>query len=483
MLVAASGLPRYLSTPRIRLVKRSARPLWLSATLASFCACGSQSHHIAMSELAAEHSSFTPQEAVAFRIPHRSSEGVGIYRLPSLTELPWRIPMPRTEVTEVVGYSSEGDLIYLIGDSTKLYAIDLTAGLTRMIDSSIHRAALGLNGVPYVILASGAVGSVEQRQVSIWIDSAVPQPAALWGAAGGNLLTELRSETGRSLVVFRRDREPARWTIPEGFLAVSRWADAVAVLTPDKLHLFETRTPDRVREIRTDSRTTGAVFSPSGHRLYIVTESGRLAAIDRYNGGVLKALDLPFPPSQVRMDPYGRFLLLRHADADLVLIVEVLQMRTVGTLPVEWTDDLPTIAPDGTILAKRGNDIVTYESESLTEVASVTGVGNDRWLVAGWAPREPTLGTQDETDLAPEGQEQGLVFIQVSSTSNREWAEDLSVRLRRAGLDASILMPQEPDEPYRVVLGPFSDQSEAEATAQTLDRPYWIFSVEPSKEF
>ncbi len=483
MLIAASGLPRYLSTRRMRLVKRSARPLWLSATLASFCACGSQSRHIQMSKLAQEHNSFTPQEAVAFRIPHGSSEGVGIYRLPSLTELPWRIPMPRTEIAEVIGYSSEGDLIYLIGDSTKLYAIDLTAGLTRMIDSSIHRAALGLNGVPYVILTSGAVGSVEQRQVSIWIDSAVSQTAALWGAAGGNLLTELRSETGRSLVVFRRDREPARWPIPEGFLAVSRWADAVAVLAPGKLHLFETRTPDRVREISTDSGTTSAVFSPSGHRLYIVTESDQLVEIDRYNGRMLKALDLPFPPSRVRMDPYGRLLFLRHADADSVLIVEVLQMRTVGTLPVDWTDDLPTVAPDGTILAKRGNDIVTYESESLTEVASVTGVGNDRCMVAGWTPREPTLGTQGKTDRAPEGQEPGLVFVQVSSTTNREWAEDLSVRLRRAGLDASILMPQEPDEPYRVVLGPFSDQSEAEATAQTLDRPYWIFLVEPSKEF
>ena len=80
MLIAASGLPRFLSTRRMRLVKRSARPLWLSATLASFCACGSQSRHIQMSKLAQEHNSFTPQEAVAFRIPHGSSEGVGIYR-------------------------------------------------------------------------------------------------------------------------------------------------------------------------------------------------------------------------------------------------------------------------------------------------------------------------------------------------------------------------------------------------------------------
>ena len=66
--------------------------------------------------------------------------------------------------------------------------------------------------------------------------------------------------------------------------------------------------------------------------------------------------------------------------------------------------------------------------------------------------------------------------MQVSSTSNPDWASDLVENLRRAGMAAEVLPPDVPGDPYRVVLGPYATREQAEATGRQLKLPYWIFT-------
>jgi cell division septation protein DedD len=74
-----------------------------------------------------------------------------------------------------------------------------------------------------------------------------------------------------------------------------------------------------------------------------------------------------------------------------------------------------------------------------------------------------------------------IIYVQVSSTSNPEWATDLAANLRRAGMQASVLPPETDDEPYRVVLGPYPSREEAEATRRRLNMPSWIFTQDTSQ--
>ena len=74
-----------------------------------------------------------------------------------------------------------------------------------------------------------------------------------------------------------------------------------------------------------------------------------------------------------------------------------------------------------------------------------------------------------------------LIYVQVSSTSNPDWATDLAANLDRAGMQASVLPPESADEPYRVVLGPYATREEAEATRRRLNMPSWIFTQDTSQ--
>ena len=72
----------------------------------------------------------------------------------------------------------------------------------------------------------------------------------------------------------------------------------------------------------------------------------------------------------------------------------------------------------------------------------------------------------------------GQFYVQVSSTANESWAQDLARNLRAAGMSASVLPPSTDEDRYRVVLGPFPTREAAEATGRKLGRPFWIFTSE-----
>lgn len=415
-------------------------------------------------------------EAVAFRISADGTVPIRIYKLPDLVEIPWQIPMSNIGVDRIVGYTGERELIYVTTAAGGLFAIDLQAGLSRMIDSSVRRVTMGANGIPYLVLASGAVGSVERRRLTVWVDSGSANPQSIWGGAGSRALVEIRDGEDRTLEFISRTRDPRRWTIPDGDLIVSRWADAAAVLTESGIRLIETRSSDRVRDIELQSRPVAAAFSPAGHRVYVTTAGNELVQIDRYSGNLLETMGLPFAPESVRIDPHGRIIFLKQPGSDTVIAVDAPRMRRIGLLKTRWTPDLPTVGPGGTILAEQGGDLYSFDPESLIELGRVEGIGEDRWVVARWTPERPVLEAEERVAEAIVGEIGEILYVQVSSTRNRDWAEEFSSRLRAAGLDASIMLPDNPDDPFRVVLGPFPTRASAEIVARTLDRPYWIFA-------
>jgi cell division protein FtsN len=71
-----------------------------------------------------------------------------------------------------------------------------------------------------------------------------------------------------------------------------------------------------------------------------------------------------------------------------------------------------------------------------------------------------------------------VLYLQVSSSRNPEWAEDLAGKLRAAGLQPTVLKPARAEESYRVVLGPFRTRDAAEETGRRLGMPSFVITAQ-----
>ena len=164
--------------------------------------------------------------------------------------------------------------------------------------------------------------------------------------------------------------------------------------------------------------------------------------------------------------------------------------RLVGSVPSTWRVDLPAIGPDGALIVPRGDDIVSYRPDSLAEAGRVKGGASDVWLLTAWRPRGSYRGAFADADggaAAPADQgtavdtagPEGPMYVQVSTSQNEAWSSEMAQQLTRAGLGARVLQPKNPDDGYRVVLGPYPTRAQAEAIGRKLGRPFWIYQPTP----
>ena len=194
---------------------------------------------------------------------------------------------------------------------------------------------------------------------------------------------------------------------------------------------------------------------------------------DPFEADALETVAVPGPVTALRTDDFGRYLF--GVTGDTLVIFDVASGTATARAGV-WGEDLPAGGPDGAVLVRRGDDVVAVAPGDSAPRGRVTGGARDRWLVAPWSARRQTLAVAEAEApvgaVPAPGQE---VFVQVSSTSNAQWAEGLAADLRLAGMRASVLPPTAADEMYRVVLGPYSTREEAETIGRKLGMPYWIF--------
>jgi cell division protein FtsN len=108
----------------------------------------------------------------------------------------------------------------------------------------------------------------------------------------------------------------------------------------------------------------------------------------------------------------------------------------------------------------------------------VDGGADDSWLPLAWLPAGEEGAEQPDTAAADTTAAGATVYLQVSSSRNPEWAQELTAKLKGAGLPASVLPPKRGEEAYRVVIGPYATREQAEATGRTLGMPSFVISTE-----
>ncbi|MBW8773429.1 MAG: SPOR domain-containing protein, partial [Gemmatimonadetes bacterium] len=171
------------------------------------------------------------------------------------------------------------------------------------------------------------------------------------------------------------------------------------------------------------------------------------------------------------------------ARGDSVSVVAVITGELAGSWNTTWRADLPTIAGGRWLLVREGADVVAYDLfvPKFAVTGKIRGGANDQWEVLDWAPRaEGPTPTELADSATPAAPTTGAVrvYVQLSSSQNPAWADELANKLKGQGLPASVIRPKHQDEFYRVVLGPYASRESADSVGTRLGQPYFLYLPE-----
>lgn len=428
------------------------------------------------------------------RIPTDGGEP-SLYRAASLEPIAWAEAPRLPAIGSVVGTVGDDQMIYLLDRGRGLLGLDLETGRLREIVGGITAAAAAPDGGVVAVDTGGTAIRIRRRTPQPLRGSLAGTARALYPTQRGGVVAPLEGVAG-GVAALGADHPPARLPFPAGPTAATTWGELVAAGTDSGLVLYDPSADDSLSFIETRRRVHAVAFSPSGHRIYVASPDAELIVLDRYGEGVLQRVELPGPAGALRVDRYGRWLLARPVTGDSLWAVDLVAGRLAGSARGSWSDDLPRVAGDR-LLVRQGAAVAVLDlgASGLPPRGTVAGGGADRWTVLQWAPpgggapsgaEEPTAAqgpdrdpdAAEEPDLDADADEPdgggAPVYLQVSSSRNPDWANDLVRQMQAAGLPASLLDPTAEGEPYRVVLGPYATRADADEAGRRLGRAYFI---------
>jgi DNA-binding beta-propeller fold protein YncE len=422
----------------------------------------------------------------------RSGGPVEAFVPESLVSAGWRTNTPAPPLRHAIGVDLDERMAYAIDMSGNLVGIDLeSGGVRRGMMADVRSAAMGPDGSLFVATADKRIVHLVRRAPVVLTEPLSSTPAVMFGTVSGHLVAVTEGDA-RGLLITGSDRAVHEEELPEGRVAATYWGELVAVAADTAVLLIETTGDPVMRSIRVSGGARDVVFSPSGHRLYVARDTREVLIMDRYGLAQRASIRLPDVPRAIRTDASGRWLLARAAEADSVWVVDLATSRATATIATEWGPDLPLVAGAATLVTRQAGDIVSWDLRAVPakRLATLVGAGPDSWLAAAWVPRdrrqaavtaaETAIVTQDSAlaiDSSAAEPDSTEIYVQVSTSQNEDWSEELAASLRDSGIEASVLKPSDDQEAYRVVIGPFQTREAADEMGRRLSRPYFILRL------
>jgi cell division septation protein DedD len=239
--------------------------------------------------------------------------------------------------------------------------------------------------------------------------------------------------------------------------------------------------------------------------------------VDRYRQQVSGSIDLGRHPSDLRMDPLGRYLLARLDGVDSTAVIALGTNRVVGTLGTGWRADLPFVAPDGGIALAQGKDVIVTDGTTLRPTARVTGGASDFWYPFRWtgfrpraegldspvdfggpppdsaaapadsaAPKSDSAAPPPAPAPAPPPRDTAVrrpatvYTVSFAALLVADKARELAASIRVGSENARVVTAvRDGSTIYRVVLGPYPTREEAERIGRESKQSYWIYEGGP----
>lgn len=447
-------------------------------------------------------------DPIVLRIPRAGGVARG-YVYPALDSVAWRGPSV-SAIDHALAFDPEAGLLAFV----------TAAGNPARLDLRLARVSIASRGkLASISSADGnAIYAVDGARVrrftpaGDWDFTPPAAPRSVIPQPDGSLIVTARE--GQRTTVWRM-RAPDPRILDTAYLPLAGAAvrnqlgDRVYFMTDTALVGLDGNDLSVARSVRFRTPVIAVAPTPSGDRIYVATgETEELSVVDRYNGRVSATIELPGTARDVRMDPLGRYLLVRPASGDSAWMIAVGTNRLIGSVPTEWKTDLPAVAPDGAVAVLRGSDVEIVEPESLQSVRTIEGGGRDFWYFTFWngfraraagldrpvefaapetlvidpvatLPHADSAPLQPGPEPAPRPEPAGYTVsfaALLSESAAVAAAREISLRSSSVRVVATETAGT---RVYRVIAGPFAIRAEAERVGRESGRPYWVYEGEP----
>lgn len=482
-----------------------------------------------------EPSAASGPEALVLRIP-RAGGIAHVYDYARLDSAIWTSTDRMPSVTRVLAFDEDAGAVAVVDARGAPRRVELrTGGVTDPPAVKLTDLKSADGAAIYGIAAPGVVTRLTPTDVNPWTlrpptaaRDLAPQPDGSVLIVGGG------SDSVRVWLV----RPPATALLDSAslpraeHLVRSVAGDRAYFASDSALEAVRTRDLKSAPPLRFDHRLRALAITPSGDRLFVGLDSvSALRVIDRYTGENTGTVPLPGPPSELRMDSLGRYLLVRPAHGtDSAWVVAIGTDRVVGHVRTAWTADLPFVGVDGSLVLAQGLDVVFLDPQSFQVRRKVLDGARDFWIPIRWnglRPRAPGLdqpvtfptSPADTSDtilaairrsrqdtslhaaspapspapqpvatdsaqgrLAPNSVPHTAGFtVQFAALLNADSARTRASRIAAGGQRAHVVAtPRGGATVYLVVLGPFPSRDAADAAARASRQPNpWVYEGAP----
>ena len=428
-------------------------------------------------------------------------------RYPELDSVVWTANDAAPALDRVLGFDPEAGLVAASDSRNHPVWLDLRTGSVTAPAKAETRELRTTDGS--TVYAAGTDGAVVRFTPTGNWSYKPPQPATevfpqsngtvvvLAGRGAGATLWRMRPPANALLDTAKAERVSSGVNVPlAGEVFFTRERDLVGL---------RARTLDFSRAIRFDHPIVAVAATPSGDRLYVLTEATHgVDVVDRYQDRIAGRIELPGQPRALRVDAFGRYVLIR-GPRDSVWIAAVGTDRVISTVRSAWSDDLPFVAPDGAIAVRDGDDVVFRDVASGKELQRATDGASDFWYPFVWTGfrRRATVAEQpaevkpdSETAVklpptptettkavlpAPRPDSTKLGFtVSFATLLDEALARDRAAKINVNGRTARVITGiVSGTTVYRIVLGPFQTRDEAEQAGRASGQSFVIYAGTP----
>ena len=353
----------------------------------ALCACSASEDRGATASAAASPGA----DAIVLRVPSLGG-AARAYRYPSLDSLIWTTKAALPAQVHLLAFSIDAGTLALTDGAGLPWRLTLGNGSLERALATPLGATVSLDGSGIFGTSAGAVLRLTTSDATPWQVHSTASLSQLQPLRDGGVL--LIGQRGNETVLTRY-RPPGTSAVDSAVLDGK--ARLISAAGGDRYYLSDG--PTRLVSVRArDLEQLGTISlgdsiiatasSPSGDRVYVLgREAGaaRVQVINKYSDQVVAKIPVPKDAIALRMDPLGRYVLVRHGGVrDSVLVIGIATDNVLGRFASPWRADLPLVFPDGRLATLRGADVVVLSAGDFVPVSVLAGGAKDIWTVVQW---------------------------------------------------------------------------------------------------
>ena len=449
-------------------------------------------------------------QALVLRIP-RAGGGPRVHRYPASDSVVWSTSETAPVPAEFLAFDDDNGSVAYEDTRGRPVLIELRLGsITVQTTKKLTGLASASAKSVFGIAPNGDV--VRVTATGEWTYKP-PRPAkAVYPQPDGGLLVAIGTGANTRLIKLFPPEKRILDSLPFPVakqVVRTQLGDRLYLAVDSGLVTLRTRTMDWAPAVEFDVPIERMASTPSGDRVFALHDTGtKISVVDRFRNAVTAEYELPARARDLRVDPFGRYLLARHASADSMWVLAIGTQRIIGAVRSGWRADLPYVAYDGAVATIAGNDVVMVDGETLKPRTRIANGARDVWFPIQWdgfRPRSASLDepvrfdsiVQDSTAQdslafpdsggappvqappAPPPEVQGYI-VSFAAYLGEARAKDLAGRIHVGGENARVVTSTRDGATiYRVVLGPFATREEAERAGRESGQSYWVFEGNP----